>query len=499
MMLKKTSAVITGLFLAGCAVAPVPVTHEDRLSTLASDLVEMFKDQEPLQGEVSLDEALARAIKYNLDNRLRVMEHALGLGQIEQASFDMLPKLALQAGYTTRNNYLVSDSVDVDTGRKVLSNTTSQERQRNTADLSLTWNVLDFGVSYFQAQQQADRALILQERRRKTVHALMQQVRQSYWQAVGAQALETKVVPLLAQVNQALADVAQAEREKLRPPLDLLNYKRALLDLVRQLEAIRDELAQAKPRLASLINLRPGEKFRLVEPKVLEAPSLNLSLEEMEQLAATQRPDLVEADLQERINQKEVKKTIARMFPGLELSYGPHYDSNSYLHNHNWYEGGIRMTMNLFSLLTAPKMKELAEKQVDIARAQRLALNMAVLSQVHVAYRDFMGRKRQYELAQQLFDTDREINELTNVGAQNQAQSRLNVIRSSTGELMADYRRYQSFAGLQASYAQIMSTVGVDPLPAEVRDYSVATLTEAIKARGSIATNRTMPSTLEQK
>lgn len=253
MMLKKTSAVITGLFLAGCAVAPVPVTHEDRLSTLASDLVEMFKDQEPLQGEVSLDEALARAIKYNLDNRLRVMEHALGLGQIEQASFDMLPKLALQAGYTTRNNYLVSDSVDVDTGRKVLSNTTSQERQRNTADLSLTWNVLDFGVSYFQAQQQADRALILQERRRKTVHALMQQVRQSYWQAVGAQALETKVVPLLAQVNQALADVAQAEREKLRPPLDLLNYKRALLDLVRQLEAIRDELAQAKPRLASLI------------------------------------------------------------------------------------------------------------------------------------------------------------------------------------------------------------------------------------------------------
>ena len=35
-------------------------------------------------------------------------------------------------------------------------------------DLGLSWNVLDFGVSYYQSKQNADRLLVAQERRRKT-------------------------------------------------------------------------------------------------------------------------------------------------------------------------------------------------------------------------------------------------------------------------------------------------------------------------------------------
>lgn len=471
------------LVLAGCAINPTPLTVAEKSANLKADRLAMFQDQEVIKGDLGLEDAMARAVKYNLENRAKMMEEALAHGQLDLAKFDMLPRLALSAGYTSRDNFYVSDSRDVNTNALLLSNATSQDRTHRTYDLSATWNILDFGVSYFQAHQQADRALIMQERRRKTVQLLMQQVRQAYWQAVGAQQLETKVDPLLKLVNEALADSERVQQEKLRPPLETLNYQKSLIDLVRQLEAIRDELAQAKPRLAALMNTPPGTAFQLKVPSRLDVPEVKDSLETMETQALMQRPDIVEATLQERVSVNEVKKAIARLLPGLELNFGPHFDSNSYLHNNHWNEGGMRITWNLLNLFSGPIQKRVAEDQVQVTKAQRLALEMAVVSQVHVSLRDYAGRKRQYELSQKLYDIDRQINEQTATGAANEAQTKLAAIRSGASALMADYRRYQNYAALQSSYGQLIATLGSDPLPEEVAGRDVSTLAKAIGTR----------------
>ncbi|MBL8471747.1 MAG: TolC family protein [Rhodocyclaceae bacterium] len=460
----RPCALLLAALLAGCAISPSPITSEQRAAQVQLDRAAMYRDQEPLTAPLTLQAAMARAVNYNLENRVKLMEQALAMGQVDLARYDMLPRLTAAAGYFTRNNDLVTDSVDVNTRLPVLSNTTSQERTHHTFDLSLTWNVLDFGVSYYQAHQQADRSLIARERQRKTLHALIQQVRQAYWLAVGAQALEGRVDPLLQQVNRALADAERVEAEKLRPPLETLNYRKAMLDIVRQLEAIRDELTQAKPRLASLMNLAPGTPYSLVVPATLKTPVLPLTLDGMEERALRERPELYEADLQERISAAEAKKAVLRMLPGVELSFGPHYDSNAFLHNNNWVDAGLRVTWNLFNLLSGPKQKEIAEAQVEVARTQRLALSMAVLTQVHVSWQEFQGRQRQYELAQKLWEIDDRILEHTRIGAQNDAQSRLNEIRSGVSALMADYRRYQNYANLQTAYGQAIASVGMDPI-----------------------------------
>ncbi|MBL8484911.1 MAG: TolC family protein [Rhodocyclaceae bacterium] len=460
----KACALALAALLGGCAVSPSPITREQRATQVRADRVAMYRDQTPLAGPLKLEDAMARAVQYNLENRVKLMEQALALGQLDLARYDMLPRLTAAAGYSTRNNDLVTDSVDVDSGRTVLSNTTSQQRTHHTFDLSLTWNVLDFGVSWYQANQQADRALVARERQRKTLHALMQQVRQAYWLAVGAQALEGRVEPLLEQVNRALADAQRVEAEKLRPPLETLNYRKAMLDIVRQLEAIRDELTQSKPRLAALMNLAPGTQFSLLVPARLAVPELPLGLAEMEERALTERPELYEADLNERISVAEAKKAVLRMLPGIEISFGPHYDSNAFLHNNNWVDAGLRVSWNLFNLLSGPKQKELADAQVELARTQRLALSMAVLTQVHVSWREYAGRKRQYDLSQKLWEIDDRIFEHTRIGAQNDAQSRLNEIRSGVSALMSDYRRYQNYANLQAAYGQVIASLGEDPV-----------------------------------
>lgn len=467
--------------ISGCAVTTTPLTRDEIVNRIALDRAAMYRDQEPLAGPISIEEAMARSIKYNLDHRLKLMEDALALRQVDLMTFDMLPRLVASAGYGHRNSYNASSSMNVFTEQQSLAPSTSQDKGHEYADLALTWNILDFGVSYFQAKQQSDRALIMKERRRKVIHNIMQQIRQAYWLALGAQQLEGKFDPLLREVDKALQDVNRIDQEKLRAPIETLTYRKTLLEIIRQLESFRDELAQAKPRLASLMNTPPGQPVELTPPPKLEIPKLFTTLQAMENEALTFRPELREVDYNERISVYETRKAIARLLPGIELNLGGHYDSNSYLVNQSWFEGSARITWNLLNLLSGPRQYEIAKSQTEIAQAQRLALSMAVLTQVHVSHRDFVNRQRQYELSQQLQEVDARIHEQTMNQAASGAQSRLNEIRAATAALMAEYRRYQNYAALQNAYGQMIATLGMDPLPETVTGHDVQTLAQAIR------------------
>jgi outer membrane protein OmpA-like peptidoglycan-associated protein/outer membrane protein TolC len=474
---------VIGLVSAGCAVSTKPLVKEDLLKRIASDREAMYKDQEPLKAPITLEEAMARSIKYNLDHRLKIMEDALALRQVDLMTYDLLPRLVAAAGYTMRDTVNASSSTNVFTGVQSLAPSYSQDREHSNADLTLTWNILDFGVSYFQAKQQADRAHIMSERRRKVVHTIMQQVRQAYWLALGAQQLEGRFEPLLRDVEKALRDSTNAEQEKLRPPIETLTYRKTLLEIIKQLEVFRDELAQAKPRLASLMNLPLDQSFTLVSPGRLESLDLTDKLDHMELQALLMRPELVEADYNDRISVYETRKAIARMLPGIEFTVGGHFDTNSFLVYQKWAEGGARLTWNLLNLISGPSQYKIAKSQTEIAQAQRLALSMAILTQVHVAYQDFYSRKRQYELSEQLQDVDTRIHEQTMNQAKSGAQNHLNEIRSATAALMAEYRSYQNYASLQNACGQIIATIGEDPLPDTVTSHEIGALAQAIGAQ----------------
>ena len=88
----------------GCAnVQPVALAPQDMQPQIQKDTDTIRKDVEPIAGPLTLDEALARALKYNLDRRAKMMEEALAMGQLDVSKFDMLPKIMAQAGYSTRD------------------------------------------------------------------------------------------------------------------------------------------------------------------------------------------------------------------------------------------------------------------------------------------------------------------------------------------------------------------------------------------------------------
>src|SRR5690606_31333244 len=63
------------LALVGCgAIQPKPFTEAEIKERVANDRIQMYADQEPIAAPIDFYEASARALKYNLDYKLKLME-----------------------------------------------------------------------------------------------------------------------------------------------------------------------------------------------------------------------------------------------------------------------------------------------------------------------------------------------------------------------------------------------------------------------------------------
>ncbi|PIA73450.1 TolC family protein [Ectopseudomonas toyotomiensis] len=480
---KFFSISLLALAVGGCAVTSQPIDRSVSEQRAQQDLASMFKDQEPLSGPLTLHEAMARAVKYNLEARLKVMEEAMAQRQVDLATFDMLPRMALSAGYAGRNNVSASSSQSIETGTQSLEPSTSQDRDRGVADLTMVWNVLDFGVSYVSAKQQGDQRLIVQERRRKVVHTIIQDVRSAYWRAVAADRLLTQIDSLMARVAQARDNSQRLSEQRIGDPIQALSYQRALIEATRQLEEQRRALSLAKTELATLINLPLGTQVELAPDAGYQMPELKVALDTLEREALASRPELREQDYQARISAAETRKAMLRLLPGLEFSAGGHYDSNSFLVNQSWADYGVKVTWNLFNVLSAPAAIDVAKAGQEVADARRQAMSMAILAQLHVANANFREAQRQFQTSQQLAGLDGQIVEQLRNRYQAQGIGELELIQGELNTLQADLRRDLAYAELRNSYGQLFASVGLDPLPESVASDSVADIAAALSSR----------------
>lgn len=469
--------------LAACAVTPEPFTAEQMKQNAQDDRGEMFQKGEALSGPLTVSDAIARALKYNLDRRAKVMEEGLALGQTKVDRWDLLPKLMANAGYTYRSNPNATVSRDVRTGQDGTSYSYSADPRAVTADLGLSWNVLDFGLSYFTAKQNADRALIATERKRKTVHNLVQEVRFAFWRAAAHQELKGDVEKAVAEAKVALDRARTVERENLRAPAEALRYQKSLLETLRQLTAIQQELSTAEIELAALINAPPGTKLALDVPAEMKVPGWALSLEQMEEKAFLNNADLREQGYLARIAVDDTRKAITRLFPGITLSTSRQYDHNSFLMDNHWYEAGAKLSWNLMNLVSAPDTLAYADSNEQVVKSRRLALRMAVLAQVHVAERQYQNAVSQYEQSDELWKVDKRLYELSEARSSNDAQGMLERVAGRASAIASQLRRFQTYAQVEQAYAKMQASIGQDLMPDSVASHDLKDLSAAISKR----------------
>ena len=457
--------------LASCANRIALPFSLDFLNKSANEdikkISEIKEQNEILQKELEIDlyTAIALAIENNKDLKVKLFETALADRKIKDVKFDMLPTMSANAGYTGSEKYQSSTSATVGTDDKAATKGTTFSTSRNrdvvARDIGFAWNALDFGLSYIRAGQTGDRYLIAKEIEKKAANNIAREVIRSYWNALSAEKLIKKYDPLIEKVKVALNDSQKIEEMLLQKPMDALLYQKELLDIKRALITQRQTLINSKVELGALMGLLPDQEYNLVktdEPINI----LDMNIKSMEKHALVNRAELLENRYQERISVAETKVGLRSLLPSFNINAAYTSSSNDYLQNKTNFEFGSSVGANLLNVFRAPTIKKINEANTEIIKEQRLALSMAVLSQVHLANIDYQMSTEEYDTSEKYLNVSTKIADQVRNAQKIARFGELELIREEASTLVAELRRDIAFAKMQHSIAQVYTSVGID-------------------------------------
>jgi len=470
---EKVSFSVLVLLIAGCAVTPQPFSTDALEAQSMNQLNGYLQQQDAVTQPIGLYEAMARSIKYNLDDEVERIEQVLRVRDLKVARFDMLPSLVAGADYNGRNNFSGASSSALlgprSVGSQSLVSSTSSERDTFGSDLLLSWDVLDFGLSYVRAKQKADEVLIAAERRRKVVGRIVEDVRTAYWRAVSAERLLTQLQTLEGDIEDALRQSQAVFDRRKAAPLSALTYQRELLSVKEEIQELQREMSVAKHQLAALMNLDPGKPYELLMPERSNAAmSFSMTPEEMVSLALMNRPEVRENLYRQRINEKSATSALLELLPSLRLFGGFNYNSNEFLFNDQWTGWGARASWNLVQAFSYPAKRRSVQAQQELLDAKANALTMAVITQVHVSRTRFELARRQLDTMQNIFQVQGQILHQIGAGFATKRISKQTMIRERMNQILAETKYDLAVADLQNAFANIHSSMGFDPYGVDI-------------------------------
>lgn len=431
---------------------------------------------------MTIEEAIARALKYNYDAQLAKTEISLQERQLDLALSQMLPRLAANAGYNWRNNDNAAQSVSERTKIQSLEPSFSEEPGHYTADIQFSWNLLDVGVSYFQAKQQGYRAFVAVERRRKVLDSIVKDVEATYWKAMAADKLIPPIEDALERAERVVEASRQAHRDELQSPLVALDFQQSMLQVIGQLRRMRNELRSARVQLSTLVNAPPTTELATAPvDDPMQLPKVSLDREKLEALSLAMRPELREEAYQEKISRQDIYKEIIKMMPAIGILGSINFDSNKYLTNNTWGELGVRATVNLVGIIQGPQAIKTARASVDVAHARRLALSVAVLTQVNMSFQNYLNSLDNLEAAGRIQKVQQQIATASNNASIAQAQSDAERVRRTLTAMITEMERYRAIVDLHTTLANLYTAVGIDIVPPTADFSDIEVLTAQVK------------------
>ncbi len=201
-----------------------------------------------------------------------------------------------------------------------------------------------------------------------------------------------------------------------------------------------------------------------------------MPVERMEDIAIARNTDLREQFYNVRIAVAETKKSMLRLFPGLSFNYALRHDTNSYLINKTWQDAGAQISWNLFNLISAPVAMRYSESAEKLAEHRRMATQMAVLAQVHLARQQYENAYKLLDRADSIYTVDQRIYEHSKSRESAETKGRLDLIFSNTSAIVSLLRRYQALSQVCAASSRIQATLGLEPEIGSVDDTSLTDL-----------------------
>ena len=452
---------------AGCEVTPEPIADTQHVQRAQADLASIRSTEFIPTKPITLHEAMARAVALNLQRRVTYIERRIAEAELEQSNYEMLPALEFSAG-KDRSSVQVSPSDD---------------RITKSANAGFTWNILDLGVSYARAKQRADEVLIAKEKERKALQDIIRQVNVAFWRAASGQRLMIQVKSLATDLKTAMHASRDMENSRATDVLTAVAFRRDIVDSVRKALAVQRELSEAKAELAELLNIRPGREFELAVPATpVGMTRIPLSIPEMERHSLQKRPELRIEDYNERISEWQAREALYDMLPGLDISVAQNYSSETANLSTNWLSTGFQLGMNLFNLFSGSSEIEAAEQRGELAKQQRLAMSVAVLTQVHIAHIKYREAQQQMRLVEEIANSDRRLSQLVRTDGKFLSTNFLDAVRLATRHLQSEMDEQRANIDLVSAHADLMHAIGLDAVPETVPLHNLAALESTIAA-----------------
>ncbi|WP_409432417.1 TolC family protein [Litorimonas sp. RW-G-Af-16] len=471
------------LVLTGCATQTQSITEAESTSFSQGVKADIAAKQTPVTQSITLYEAMARALKNNLDHRVAMMEIDLAQADYKVSRYDQLPRVVASGGYYGRSNEAGASSLSLLSGRQSLEPSTSTERDVFTGDLTATWNVLDFGLSKIRSEQLADEARIYEERRRKVIIQIMEDVHRAYFRAVSAERLTQRLTGLESDVRTAFDQSRSQFAARRTAPMPALSYQRELNDIQAQAQSLSRDMIVAKMELASLMGLLPDQDYTLQMPTRSVLPRrLAMSYPEMIDVALKNRPEVRESIYAQRIGEKEMKKAVLEALPSLEGFAGLDVSSNDFLFNNNWADYGARASWNLINVFSIGSRKKKAKARAELERQRTLAASMAVMTQVGVARARYESLMDSFLTANAGAEVQSDILGQIEALSKASSASRQTLVRERMNAIVSEARRDAIHAEMAEASAHIYTALGYDPYTAELTgEEDVATIAASLK------------------
>lgn len=467
--------------LFGCGSKQPTVDTEIRQQRSQNIREQIAKDTqaEPISGTLTLSTAIARSIKFNLDHKVKQMETAVAQKHLELARMSYLPEITASAGYSERNNEAGAISRSLKTGEISLEYSTSQEKSHSLNTLRASWDVVDFGLTYFTVKQKTNEIAIAEEQRRKVIQNIIQDVQEAYWRAYIAQELSKTIDDIASESSAALTHYKSLADAGKIDPKESLGQQSELLQIRYNMRSLQEQLAQGRLHLNALIDLPPGSTYVLAPVERKNLPKLS-DANTLEMIALMNRPELRMEDNKSKINKADAKKAIIEMFPHLQFWGQVNDDSNEYLYNGSWGEVGVQVTWNLLRATNAFGRKNTFQAEDDLAEARHKSLSMAIITQVNLALNRYAIAQAKYQDVSELEKVRSSYADLLRRDTLRQGASGYAKIHANLQATATKMESMLSYAELQNSLMRIYNTLGLDPLETMNDQMSIPELTQKI-------------------
>lgn len=445
---KITVLLSAALVLTGCSLRPQPLDSAQSAQFVAQMREALAGDAPPIEQPLDLYTAMARAIRHNQELKVSELNRLFGEAQLGLATADMLPRLVASGEVSRRSN-------DGTTGGL------ASGRTQRSGDLSFSWNILDFGVSYYRAMQASDQSLIAAEQYRRAAHAIMEETRIAFWRALALQKLDNALAAQSAGFAQALENSSRLMQAGLTDPVEALGAQRDLLLIQRDIDLQRRSLVGAQEQLRALIHYPAGVPLRLMDvPLAPLSQPAPMALAELADFALANRPELRQAAYEMRITAQDAKIAFLELFPGINLAAGALLDQNPLLIHQGWTSVAAQASWQLIRILQYPARSAALTAKADVERQKTLAFAVAVMMQGEISLARLRQAQAEFRTQGQMADVQSRLlahsEHMASVGRIGQT----NLTRERMNKVLAEARRIAAYGEVQGAYAGVLRAMG---------------------------------------